>query len=63
MPEKRLISKETKHLIYWWFEWLLRLLNTSYHIINRKAYHRFKRNKYHGSGIPELDIMDEANFF
>jgi len=36
------MTKETKHLIFWWFEWLKRLVRTTYHIFNRSAYHKWK---------------------
>lgn len=39
------MTTETKHLLYWWWQWLVRLLNTSYHLMNRKAYHQYLRNK------------------
>lgn len=39
------MKNETKHLLHWWKEWLVRLLTTSYHLVNRKAYHQYLQNK------------------
>ena len=36
-----MLSKETKHLLYWWCQWGIRLITTAYHIINRRAYHKY----------------------
>lgn len=52
------MNPETKHLIYWWGVWLKRLILTSYHIVNRQAYHTWKNRKYDNS-----IIGDENNFF
>jgi len=41
-----MISPETKHLLYWWKEWAARLLRTTYHLFNRKAYRRWKTEFY-----------------
>lgn len=61
--------KETKHLIYWWLVWFKRLVLTSYHIINRRAYHKWKENKskFNNSAcrelFPDLDAIEESDFF
>ena len=36
------MSEETKHLLKWWVVWFERLARTTYHIINRKAYRKWK---------------------
>lgn len=64
------MSKETKHLLYWWAVWLKRFLLTSYHLVNRRAYRSWKRNKgCHRSSfnesasrelLPDLDAMEES---
>lgn len=41
-----LFSSETKHLFYWWLVWLTRLVRTTYHIVNRSAYRKWKRHRY-----------------
>jgi hypothetical protein len=40
------MTPETKHLLYWWIEWLRRLIRTSYHLFNRHAYHKWKTEFY-----------------
>ncbi len=39
------MTKETKHLIFWWFEWLERLIRTTYHIFNRESYRKWKKSR------------------
>lgn len=41
----KIFSKETKHLFYWQIEWFMRFLTTSYHLVNRKAYRRYKERR------------------
>ena len=57
------MTPETKHLLKWWFEWLKRLIYTSYHLLNRKAYRTWKRRRVSCSrlSIPEIDAMDESD--
>jgi hypothetical protein len=63
------MTQETKHLIYWWGVWLKRLLTTSYHIINRKAYRRWKnkRQQFNEQAereiFPDLCAMEENDLF
>lgn len=42
---KQIMTPETKHLLKWWKEWGKRFLLTSYHLINRKAYRKWKLNR------------------
>ena len=63
------MTKETKHLWHWWFEWLKRFLTTTYHIVNRRSYHKWKNNKNIRKNIdassemfPELDILSMEDF-
>ena len=39
------LSQETKHLLKWQFEWLIRFLRTTYHLLNRRAYKSWKENR------------------
>jgi len=63
------MSKETRHLIYWWFQWLKRIIFTSYHIVNRRAYRKWKSNRsayrdsFHMQILPELQAQEEAELF
>jgi hypothetical protein len=47
------MTKETRHLIHWWFEWLKRLTLTSYHIFNRPAYRKWRQKRRGYSFIAE----------
>lgn len=40
------MDKETKHLLKWQMEWLIRFFRTWYHLFNRKAYHDWKESKH-----------------
>jgi len=62
---KSIFLEETKHLLYWWIEWLKRFLTTSYHLFNRRAYHDWlkkrkeKFNYCHDNfGLGEFDNFD-----
>ena len=54
-----MVSKETKHLLQWQKEWLKRFFLTTYHLFNRKAYHKLRRNKYLAS---ERFMFDSISF-
>ena len=61
------MTKETKHLLKWWKEWLKRLLLTTYHIVNRRAYRKWKLQrdaaKYLRNNILDVDGMDGFDMF
>ena len=64
------MTNETKHLLYWWGEWFKRLLLTSYHLTNRKAYRNWKlrsKNKFEEDAcrelFPDLDGAEENDLF
>jgi hypothetical protein len=52
----------TKHLLYWQAEWFKRFLTTWYHIINRKAYHKFlvERETENFIKIIKSDLPDDG---
>lgn len=47
-------SDTTRHLLYWQFEWLKRFLLTWYHIVNRRAYRKWRNKYYKSREIPNL---------
>lgn len=53
----------TKHLLYWWRQWLKRLVVTSYHLVNRRAYRRWYSKKYKIPLEPVLSAMDKSHYF
>lgn len=36
------MSDETNHLLCWWKIWFVRLTRTTYHLVNRRAYRKWK---------------------
>lgn len=53
---------DTMHLLYWQAEWFKRFLTTWWHIVNRRAYRKWRKEKYYGDFIHTLkaDIPDEC---
>ncbi len=51
---------DTFWLLYWWFEWFKRLLNTSWHLVNRNAYRRWSQEHYGADSGRQfhLDVQD-----
>lgn len=37
------MTDETKHILKWQKEWFLRFIRTTYHLFNRKAYRKWKK--------------------
>lgn len=54
------MNKETKHLLYWQWEWFKRFLTTWFHIFYRPAYKKYLEEKR----MKELDdYKSEDNYF
>jgi hypothetical protein len=52
---------DTMHLLYWQAEWFKRFITTWWHIINRRAYHRWcKKNCNSFIRSLKTDIPDEG---
>lgn len=56
------MTEETKHLLKWWREWLNRFFLTSYHLINRKAYRKWKaERKNKRQGFYSFEFIDRID--
>jgi hypothetical protein len=54
-----MLSKETKHLLYWQSEWFRRFIRTTYHLFNRKAYYKWKTKQIRGY-TANLIVFDDT---
>lgn len=55
------MTKETKHLLYWWTEWLLRFMRTTWHIVNRLAYRKWKNSQGFRGSWDHVDTLEESD--
>ena len=53
------MTKETKHLLYWQWEWFCRFLRTWYHIFNRDAYRQYLKNREELMLYTDYEYHDE----